>query len=177
MQIIQKRLYTTDLLTSGHGLNNRALRRSYAKGCLYYMSWQTLFYQNCWDIMNIAVPREYQYLPIKSEYGATSEISVAWYLHFYAMLRNVVPFNDGNHRITKPVDKGRCAYDALPHNFDISGFKSSNNFTTNDWWDIIALCGWFNRYVLPVTCCEHGPPSIAIAHFSKLSIGTTILAN
>ena len=27
---------------------------------------------------------------------------------------------------------------------------------------IIALWGWFCRVVLPVTCCEHGPPSIAL---------------
>ena len=42
---------------------------------------------------------------------------------------------------------------------------------------IIALWGWFCRDVLPVTCCEHGPPSIATVHFSKFSIATNILFN
>ena len=42
---------------------------------------------------------------------------------------------------------------------------------------IIALWGWFSRDVLPVTCCEHGPPSIATVHFSKFSIATNILFN
>ena len=42
---------------------------------------------------------------------------------------------------------------------------------------IIALWGWFSCDVLPVTCCEHGPPSIATVHFSKFSIATNILFN
>ena len=42
---------------------------------------------------------------------------------------------------------------------------------------IIALWGWFSRDVLPVTCCEHGPPSIATVHFSNFSIATNILFN
>ena len=42
---------------------------------------------------------------------------------------------------------------------------------------IIALWGWFCRDVLPVTCCEHGPPIIATVHFSKFSIATNILFN
>ena len=42
---------------------------------------------------------------------------------------------------------------------------------------IIALWGWFSLDVLPVTCCEHGPPSIATVHFSKFSIATNILFN
>ena len=42
---------------------------------------------------------------------------------------------------------------------------------------IIALWGWFSRDVLPVTSCEHGPPSIATVHFSKFSIATNILFN
>ena len=37
---------------------------------------------------------------------------------------------------------------------------------------IIALWGWFSRDVLAVTCCEHGPPSIATVLFSKLSIAS-----
>ena len=32
-----------------------------------------------------------------------------------------------------------------------------------------STCGWFSRDVLPVTCCEHGPPSIATVHFSNCS--------
>ena len=43
--------------------------------------------------------------------------------------------------------------------------------------EIIALWGWFSRDVLPVTCCEHGPPSIATVHFSNFSIATNILFN
>ena len=31
--------------------------------------------------------------------------------------------------------------------------------------------------LLPVTCCEHSPPSIATVHFSKFSIATYILFN
>ena len=42
---------------------------------------------------------------------------------------------------------------------------------------IIALWGWFSHDVLPVTCCEHGPPSIATVHFLKFSIATDILFN
>ena len=42
---------------------------------------------------------------------------------------------------------------------------------------IIALGGWFCRDVLPVTCWEHCPPSIATAHFSKFSIATNVLFN
>ena len=42
---------------------------------------------------------------------------------------------------------------------------------------IIALWGWVSRGVLPVTCCEHGPPSIETVHFSKFSIATNILFN
>ena len=42
---------------------------------------------------------------------------------------------------------------------------------------IIALWGWFCRDVLPVTCCEHGPPSIATVHFSNFPIATNILFN
>ena len=41
----------------------------------------------------------------------------------------------------------------------------------------IALWSWFSRDVLPVTCCEHGPTSIATVHFSKFSIATNILFN
>ena len=33
------------------------------------------------------------------------------------------------------------------------------------WWAIIAIWGWFSHDVLPVTCCEHGPPGIATVHF------------
>ena len=46
-----------------------------------------------------------------------------------------------------------------------------------DWLHLIALWGWFCCNVLPVTCCEHGPPSIATVHFSKFSIATNILFN
>ena len=42
---------------------------------------------------------------------------------------------------------------------------------------IIALWGWFSRDMLPVTCCKHGPPSIATVHFSKFSIATNISLN
>ena len=42
---------------------------------------------------------------------------------------------------------------------------------------IIALWGWFCRDALLVTCCEHGPPSIATVHFSKFSIAPIILFN
>ena len=42
---------------------------------------------------------------------------------------------------------------------------------------IIALWGWFSRDVLPMTCWEHGPPSIATVHFSKFPITTNILFN
>ena len=42
---------------------------------------------------------------------------------------------------------------------------------------IIALWGWFCRDVLPVTCCEHGPPSITTVPFSKFSIAANILFN
>ena len=42
---------------------------------------------------------------------------------------------------------------------------------------IVALWGWFSHDVLPVTCCEHGPPSKAIVHFSKFFIPTNILFN
>ena len=42
------------------------------------------------------------------------------------------------------------------------------------WLLIIALWGWFSCDVLPVTCCEHGPSSIAIVHFSKCPIATNI---
>ena len=42
---------------------------------------------------------------------------------------------------------------------------------------IIALLCWFSRDELPVTCYEHGPPSIATAHFSKFSIASKILFN
>ena len=40
---------------------------------------------------------------------------------------------------------------------------------------IIALWGRFCRDVLPMTCCEHGHPSIATVHFSKFTIATNIL--
>ena len=40
--------------------------------------------------------------------------------------------------------------------------------------EIIALWGWFSRDMLPVTCCEYGPSSIATVHFSKFSTTTTI---
>ena len=39
------------------------------------------------------------------------------------LLRPVVPLNDGNCRITMPVDKGPCARDALPHAYHIDVFK------------------------------------------------------
>ena len=39
------------------------------------------------------------------------------------LLPYVVPLNDGNCRFTMPVDKGRCARDALPHAFHIGVFK------------------------------------------------------
>ena len=42
---------------------------------------------------------------------------------------------------------------------------------------IIALWGWFSHDVSLVTCCKHGPPSIAKVHFSKFSIATKILFN
>ena len=42
---------------------------------------------------------------------------------------------------------------------------------------ILALWGWFRHDVLPVTCCEHGPPSIATVHFWKFPIATNILFN
>ena len=52
------------------------------------------------------------------------------------------------------------------------------------WWlhhpdmsGIIALWAWFSHDVLPVTCYEHGPPSIATVHFLKFSIATNILFN
>ena len=41
----------------------------------------------------------------------------------------------------------------------------------------IALWGWFSCDVLPVTCCEHGHPSIATVHFWKFYIETNILFN
>ena len=40
-----------------------------------------------------------------------------------------------------------------------------------------STLGLVSRDVLPVKCCEHGPPSIAIVHFSKFSIATNILFN
>ena len=40
---------------------------------------------------------------------------------------------------------------------------------------IIAVWGWISGEVLPVTCWEHVPPSIATMHFSKFSIATNIL--
>ena len=46
-----------------------------------------------------------------------------------------------------------------------------------DWNTFIALWDWFSRDVLPLTCCEHGPPSITAVHFSKFSIATNILFN
>ena len=39
------------------------------------------------------------------------------------LLRHVVPFNDGNCRLTIPVIKGCCACEALPHAFYIWVFK------------------------------------------------------
>ena len=41
-----------------------------------------------------------------------------------ALLRHVVLVNNGNCRLTMPVDKGRCACDALPHTFDTCVFKT-----------------------------------------------------
>ena len=47
------------------------------------------------------------------------------------LLRHVVPFNDGNCRLTIPVVKGRCAREALPHAFNIGVFKyDKSNPTT-----------------------------------------------
>ena len=39
------------------------------------------------------------------------------------LLRHVVHLNDGNCHLTIPVVKGRCAGEALPHAFNIGGFK------------------------------------------------------
>ena len=41
-----------------------------------------------------------------------------------ALLRHVVLVNNGNCRLTMPVDKGRCACDALPNTFDTCVFKT-----------------------------------------------------
>ena len=47
------------------------------------------------------------------------------------LLRHVVPFKDGNCRLTIPVVKGRCACEALSHAFNIGVFKyGKSNPTT-----------------------------------------------
>ena len=42
---------------------------------------------------------------------------------------------------------------------------NDNSARRVDHCDIIALWGWSSRDVLLVTCCEHGPLSIATVHF------------
>ena len=46
------------------------------------------------------------------------------------LLRHVVPLNDGNRRLTIPVDKGHSARDALPHAFHIGVFKFVKTIST-----------------------------------------------
>ena len=46
------------------------------------------------------------------------------------LLLHVVPFNDGNCRLTIPVVKGRCARDALPHALHIGVFKFVKTIST-----------------------------------------------
>ena len=47
------------------------------------------------------------------------------------LLSHVVPLNEGNCRLTKPVVKGRCARDALSQTFNIEVFKAiTRNSTT-----------------------------------------------
>ena len=70
----------------------------------------------------------------------------AYVLEARAVLRHVVPLNDGNCRLTIPVAKGRCARDTLPHAFHIGVFEIVKTISTaikhiyKEFADIIEDC-------------------------------------
>ena len=139
--------------------------------------------------MNVSI------LHLKYEYGARSESRFAYYSHCYVTW---CPLTTGSVAFTMPVSKVRYAHGALPHTFRIGVFKSiENNSTivkyiynmslvrisrehvhyTSVFFAVsinsyLALWEWFSRDVLPLTCCEHGPPGKTTAHFSKCLIAT-----
>ena len=40
-----------------------------------------------------------------------------------------------------------------------------------------ALCDWFSRHVLPVTCCEHGPPYEKYGPWTSITAATYAFAS
>ena len=137
-----------------------------------------------------------QHIFVCQEWNMADDICIsAWHLHVSARLDNFMHDKcpaeliqslcsamayDKNmpHQSQGPefyyADDGRCV---LIKPGLILGLHPANKIRyLSPMYTIIALWGWFNRDVLPVMCCEHGPPGIATVHFSKFSIATNIFS-